>query len=180
MGRLHKRKGGGYKWTVENLIPHVLMKATNDKQKLTKEELAKRKENEPRIQSNNLKCPAHLSDEAKKEWRRIVKLYRELSCFILCDLDSTTLEVYCNALVTYRAAVDKVEETAAVYVSKRDSRPRKNPWQTVANEAAEQMRKYAEILLLNPVSRARVGVASAKKENRPLSPFEAYDLKYNK
>jgi len=67
--------------------PYVVMNATNDKNRLTKDEIERRKENEPRIKSNALRCPSHLSDGAKKEWRRIVKLYNEFEKPLLSDLD---------------------------------------------------------------------------------------------
>ncbi len=153
--------------------PYALMEATNKKQRLTKDELNKRKKFEPKIQSNFLECPDHISNDAKIEWHRIVALYGELDQQILCDLDSNALEVYCNALVTYRKAIQKVNETSEVYAKKRDNTPRKNPWKRVADEAAEQMKKYGELLLLNPVSRARIGVAKAKSD-KELSPMGLY------
>ena len=153
--------------------PAMIMESTNDKNRLTKDELAKRKKYEPKVKSNYLTCPSHLSEEARKEWRRIVKLYGEIKQPILTDLDCNALEIYCEALVTYRKAMQKVRETSEVYTSKSDqNRPRKNPWLTIANEAAMHIKKYGEILLLDPVSRARVGIAKAKDEN--LSPIAKF------
>lgn len=147
--------------------PYVVMDSTNDRNRLTKDELAKRDKHEPRIKSNNLRCPAHLGDEAKREWQRIVKLYKEIKEPILSDLDCNALEVYCNAVVRYRKATQKIAETSEVYASKGDLKPRKNPWQIIANEAADQIKKYGELLLLDPVSRARVGLAKAKDNGKP-------------
>lgn len=152
--------------------PYPFELINNDKARYTKEQLEKRNANQPRINHAVLRCPEHLSDDAKKEWKRIVKLYRELSHQIVTDLDVNALEVYCEALVTYRKATAKVRETAEVYVSKGDSKPKKNPWLTVANEAAMQMKKYGEILLLDPVSRARASLAKEEKENDdPMMQF---------
>jgi len=149
------------------------MNSTNDTNRLTKDELAKRKKYEPKIKSNYLTCPAHLSNDARKEWRRIVKLYGEIEQPILTDLDCNALEIYCEALVTYRKAMQKVRETSEIYASKSDqNRPRKNPWLMIANEAAMHIKKYGEILLLDPVSRARVGIAKAKDED--LSPIARF------
>jgi len=145
--------------------PFEVMKATNDRNRLTKKELDGRQAHEPKIQSALLRCPAHLSPEAKKEWKRIVKLYREFDAPILNDLDVNALEVYCEALVTYRKAINMVRQTAEVAKFKGDDKQRKNPWLTVANEAAGQIKKYGEILLLDPVSRARVGLAKSKAED---------------
>ena len=114
-----------------NPYPYAMKNATNDTGHLTKAELEKRRKSEPTIKSSELKWPSHLSSEAKKEWRRIVKLYKELSVPVLCDLDSHVLEVYCNAVVDYRKATKKVQETAAVYIEKGSRKPRKNVWQVV-------------------------------------------------
>ncbi len=153
--------------------PHAVMAATNDRQRLTKDELARRKENEPQIQSCKLTCPSHLTDDAKKEWRRIVKLYKEFEEPIMSDLDVNALEIYCESLVTYRKAMKKVRETAEVYVSKTEqNHPKKNPWLTVANEASAQIKKYGEVLLLDPVSRARAGLAKAKQDDdNPMAEY---------
>lgn len=152
--------------------PFTVMESTNDKNRLTKDELKSRKKNEPNIESAALRCPSHLSKGAKKEWRRIVKLYRELDKPIMSDLDVNALEIYCEAVITYRKAMAKVRETAEVYVSKSDqNKPKKNPWFTVANEAAAQIKKYGEILLLDPVSRARVGLSKSKQEESPMAEY---------
>lgn len=143
--------------------PLALMEVTNDKNHLTKAELERRRNNEPTINSAKLRIPTHLSEGAKKEWRRIVKLYRELDKAIITDLDANALEIYCEALVTYRKAMEKVRETSEVYISKSEgNRPKKNPWLSVANDAAIQLKRYGEILLLDPVSRARVGLTKEK------------------
>jgi P27 family predicted phage terminase small subunit len=153
----------------------IPLKVVSDNKRVhrSKDELEARKEREPKISSSVLRCPAHLSDASKKEWRRIVRLYRQLSEQLMTDLDTNALEIYCVALETYRKAMAKVRETSEVYASKTDpNKPRKNPWLTVANDAATQIKKYGEILLLDPVSRARVGLAKAKIEE--LSPMELY------
>jgi len=149
----------------------MIMNETNDQNRLTNDELKNREKHEPRIKSNFLKCPSYLSEEAKKEWRRIVKLYSELIEPIITDLDISALEVYCNAVVRYRKAIQKVLETSEVYTSKGDFKPRKNPWQTIANEAADQIKKYGELLLLNPVSRARAGIVKPKEDMSPEACF---------
>ena len=148
--------------------PFEVISATNDKDRFTKKELESRKANQPTIDSVNLKCPDHISHEAKKEWKRITKLYKELSVPIVTDLDVNALEIYCESLATYRKAMQKIRETSEVYVSKSDGRPKKNPWLVVANEAAMQMKKYGEALLLDPVSRARASLPNKDKQEDPL------------
>lgn len=151
--------------------PFEVINATNDKNRITKEKLAQRQANQPTIDSARLRCPAHLTPEAKKEWKRIAGLYKELSVPIVTDLDVNALEIYCEAIVTYRKAMQKVHDTSEVYVNKANSnKPAKNPWLTVANEAAAQVKKYGEVLLLDPVSRARASLAKDKEtEDDPMA-----------
>ncbi len=159
--------------------PYSMMAENNDQNHLTKRDLRERKKNEPTIESRFLKCPAHLSPEAKKEWRRIVKLYDELNVPILTDLDTNALEVYCESFTTYKKAIARVRETSEVYVNKSDqNKPKKNPWLTVANEAALQMKKYGDVLLLDPVSRARAGMV--KKNPKDMSPMQHHLMELEK
>ena len=145
--------------------PVEIMQVNNEQNRLTKEDLVSREQNEPKLDSAQLNCPEHLSEDAKVEWIRIVKLYGELSKPLVTDLDVNALEIYCEALVTYRKAMQKVRESSEVYVSKSDpNKPRKNPWLVIANEAASQVKKYGEILLLDPVSRARVGLSKLSED----------------
>ena len=154
--------------------PYAVIEATNDKIRYTKAEMEKRHKAEPKIDSRLLRCPPRMSEEAKREWKRITKLYKELEEPIITDLDLNALEVYCEAVATYRKAISKVRETSEVYVGKNDTKPRKNPWLSIANEAAIQIKKYGESLLLDPVSRARAGLARSKADDDdPLAAFFA-------
>src|SRR5512137_1814077 len=134
------------------------------------EQLQNRSNFAPKVASSELKCPAHLCPAARKEWKRLVKLYQELEEPIITDLDVHALEIYCETLVTYRKATQKVREFSEVYTSRTDpSRPRINPWFSIAADAANQMKKFSDILLMDPVSRAKVGLAKTRKED--LSPM---------
>jgi len=159
--------------------PIELIEHTNDKLRYTKSELQLRKENELKYNGEVIfDCPDHLCDEAKFEWNKIRELYKKLDANILTDLDANALEVYCESVVTYRKAMLKVRETAEVYASKSDpGRPKKNPWLNVASEAAARMKKYSEILLLDPVSRARVGLS--KSNDKPATGIAAFMAKRN-
>ena len=58
----------------------------------------------------------------------------------------------------------EVRKTTEVYMSETGAK--KNPWLIVANDAANQIKKYGEVLLLDPVSRAKVGLAKSKPKER--------------
>jgi P27 family predicted phage terminase small subunit len=150
--------------------PIAQIRANTDKLRYTQAQLDSRS-NEPKIKSNSLRCPARLTDDVKKEWRRIVKLYSEFDGDYICDLDVDALEVYCDALVTYRKAMKKVHDTSEVIA--QDGRPKKNPWMTIANEASIVIKKYGEVLLLDPVGRARAAI-NKSSDKKPVSKFDRF------
>jgi P27 family predicted phage terminase small subunit len=150
----------GHKPQIGNLV--TLRK---DQMKKKTEVINARNEKEPRIKSNYLVCPRRLSKEVQAEWRRIVKLYRELEEPIITDLDINALEVYCEAVVSFKNTMAKVRASGEVI--RIDGVWKMNPCLRTANEASNVIRRYGEILLLDPVSRARVGLAKAKQETDP-------------
>jgi P27 family predicted phage terminase small subunit len=121
----------------------------------SKAQLAKRVKSEPKTISESLECPKRMTKEAQEEWKTLVALFKELSESLLGDLDRNALEIYCEAMVGYRKAMDKVHETSEVYKFRDELRI--NPWLKVAGDASAVVKKYGEMLLLDPVSRARVG-----------------------
>ena len=145
--------------------PAALMLVNNENNRLTKEQLEDRVKNEPIPKSFKLSTPSWISDAAKKEWRRVAKLFKEMETSVLSDLDVNALAIYCESVATYKKAMLKVRETSEVYAS--GGQPKRNPWMTIANEAATQIKKYGEVLCLDPVSRARVGLGKSKKEEDP-------------
>lgn len=133
----------------------------NKKRRLTAKQIQARKDGQPSITSAKLECPKYLCAAAKKEWARVVALYGEMPGEIINDLDANALAIYCDAVVTYQKAIKEVRKSTEVYVD--SAGPKKNPWLAVANEAAAIIKKYGEALLLDPVSRARIGVAKSKE-----------------
>ncbi len=144
------------------------MLVRNNDNRLTKEQLEGRLQNEPKPKSARLITPNWISKEAQTEWRRLVKQFKAMDAQLITDLDVNALAIYCDAVVTYRKAMQKVRETSEVMTAKNNpGKPIKNPWLMVANDAATQIKKYGEVLCLDPVSRARVGIGRSKKEVDP-------------
>lgn len=142
--------------------PSQIMDLEKKRMRLTKEDLKARIENEPTINSAELLCPERLSDEAKDEWNKIVKLYEGFNPPIINDLDKNALEIYCEATVRYRKAMDKINETGEIITLKGNVK--QNPYLRIANESALLMKRYAEVLLLDPVSRAKIGYEKSKQK----------------
>lgn len=135
------------------------MLVTNDKGRLTQEQLQHRLENEPQPKSFKLSVPSWLCPEAKKEWKRIVKLFSGMDRPILSDLDISALAIYCEAVARYKEAMEKVHVQGKIIVTKDNpNKPIRNPWAIEADSAALQIKKFSEVLCLNPVARARAGM----------------------
>jgi len=132
----------------------------NKKHGMTKKELEARQGSEPMLKIKKITCPMHLTKEAKKEWKRIIKLYEELEIPILNNLDRNAIEVYCETLVTYRKAVEKIRYEGEIITTIRGMKVQ-NPWMNVIQKCTLDLKRYGEILLLDPQSRARIGTAQA-------------------
>lgn len=129
----------------------------------SKAEIEARRANTPKIESARLRPPKWLDDIARIEWRRVVRLARESG--IYTDLDVNALGMYCmsysRAIQAYkeykeleeRQSVDNPGKSVMIY------KGRTNPLMSVAMAAEDQCRKWSAILGLDPVSRARMGIA---------------------
>lgn len=133
--------------------------------RLTKAEMAARAENEPTGCTAELKPPKMLSKAAKNEWKRIVKLYRQLDAEVINDLDLNTLSAYCESVAIYQAAQNAYQAEPLVDYDS-NGRPFENPYLAIMRKEGVNIAKYAEQLCLSPVGRARMGVLAAKKEEK--------------
>ena len=133
----------------------------NAKDRKTKEQLEARKAAEITGCTAKLSPPRELSARAKKEWRRIVKLYRGLETEILNDLDVGILRSYCESMAIYIEAEEEYQNHGLVM--QKDGRILENPYLKIMRLEGANIAKYAEQLCLSPVGRARMGVAAAKK-----------------
>lgn len=117
------------------------------KKHLTKAEIEARLEAESllRIDSDKVKCPSWLDDEAKKEWRRLVPELKSLE--LLTNVDVTSLAIYCDAVSKYISAPD-------------DARLK---W-------AQVIRQYLAEFGLSPS--ARLKLRPPEKKEKPKSEFD--------
>lgn len=156
--------------------PTPLKLVDNVKARHTKETIDGRQSGEPEGCTDKLTPPRTLSTDAKKEWRRVVKLYRQLNAKIINDLDISTLSAYCESVAIYRKAQTEYQNKPLVYMN-ADGRPAENPYISIMRREGQNIAKYAEQLCLSPIGRARMGVAAAKKEAES-DPMAAYLNKY--
>lgn len=151
--------------------PQLTVVKNNATDRHTKAELEARREGEVRGAEARLKPPRTLSPEAKKEWRRIVKLYRQLDAEVINDLDIHLLAAYCeNVAIFQKAEVEYQQQAIAEHTDKGWT---ESPYIRIMDGAAKNIMKAAEQLCLSPVGRARMGVLAAKKQ-RETDPMEQW------
>lgn len=156
--------------------------------------IAAQKAATPHIKTNRLICPADLTDGAKKEWRRVVKLYRECEIDVFNDLDQETLKSYCVAvdIRTQLYQKWKEEQAQALLIDKEVRRAGTKTTATgtpieghsgttrekVVNPILRELDRYAntirilaEQLALTPVGRAAYAVRTEKANRSPAEEF---------
>lgn len=146
----------------------------------------------PRLDTSKLRCPKELTEGAKKEWRRVVNLYRECNINVLNDLDIEVLKSYCLAVdiraLLYKQLVDegfnllvdkKTEKESTkdgpegITITKGSTFDKKtiNPILRELDRYANTIRVLAEQLALTPVGRAAYAVRTVKANKSPAEEF---------
>ena len=147
----------------------------------------------PKVDSAKLMVPRSLTPGAKEEWRRVVKLYRELSVEVLNDLDRAVLTMYCaevditqrlydawlkedcKLITTDQATGATVETTATGKPIKgktsTNTKQVVNPLLREYNRHAQTVRVLAEQLALTPAGRAAYAVRKEKEIRSPAEDF---------
>lgn len=148
-----------------------------DKKKMKKNEkdLDCRKAVEKSFQVvDKLSCPSYLSPLAKKEWKRVMKLYKQMDARILNDLDVTALAMYAEAVAMYQTAQKQWVQVQTLVSSNKASQKTLDKIRTIMNDQVKVVTTLSEQLCLTPVGRARMGVAVAKfglKKEKTLDDF---------
>lgn len=147
--------------------------------KRSKEEIESRASIEAGLKTTSLlKCPGYLSDGAKKEWRRVMKLYNKMDSDILCDLDRTAMIAYCEAVSMYNKAQETWVKYGEIVVSDSNTQKELDKCRLIMKEQTKIITSLSEQLCLTPVGRARMGVMAGKKEPSAIEKFLAEEDDY--
>ena len=111
------------------------------------------------------RCPATLKGEAKAEWQRMAELLFDLG--IIAKLDRTTLAVHCIAWARWVEAETAIAAQGTI-VKSPNGYPIQNPYLSVANQAAKQMKELLSEFGLSPAARHRL-LGAQKKQDEPQS-----------
>lgn len=120
---------------------------------------------EPRPDSSIPHCPAHLNDEAKREWRRMVKKLHEAGLFTY--IDKAALAMYCQAWGRWVEAEEKLEKHGSIMKTKNGNLIQ-NPYLAVANRAMKQLKEMAAEFGMTPSARTRVKAIEPEYEQLSL------------
>jgi len=120
--------------------------------------------NEPQPKVSRPRCPQNLSDEARKEWRRIVPELEALG--LLTTIDRAALAAYCAAWGRFIEAEKVIKEKGSLYKT-ANGNVIISPMLSVANRAMEQMRVFGAEFGLTPSSRTRIS-ATPQESDDPL------------
>ena len=151
---------GGRKPTVAGLIDKT-------KHKKSESDIKRRVANEKSLQvSAALRCPKHLTPNAKKEWRRVMALYRKMDAHILSDLDRNALIVYCEAVSVYNEAQIKWKKFNAVVSTVSSTQKVLDKILLTMEKQSAIIFKFSEQLCLTPIGRAKMGLHMPKKKSK--------------
>lgn len=124
----------------------------------TKKELSKRVKNEQKlaVSAENMIAPTWLSTGAKKEFKRIVDLFKNAE--ILNEADIGELAIYCDALDDYKALGRLIKKNG------RSANGDVSPFLKEKRQLLDKLDKLARSLGLTPAARASLAI-SLKSED---------------
>ena len=125
----------------------------------TKAEIQQKKyeENLIRIDDKNIKAPNWLKDRvAKQEFKRLVALLEKID--IICELDITTLALYCETYAKLVNLIKELEQEELVI----DGKP--NPKVKMQLQLSEELRKLGNELGISLSSRLKFATSKAEQE----------------
>ena len=120
-----------------------------------------------------VQCPAWMSVEAKRIWRKLRPILERMGVFT--EADAWALAMLCETLAEFRAAreVVRAEGATTLVVTQSGVSDQERPEVKIAQNAFVRARQMMQEDGLTPSSRSRLSVAEVAKTD----PFESYDQK---
>ncbi len=115
--------------------------------------------NEPKPDSGRLpSAPRWLSDEAKREWKRIAPRLHAVG--LLTEVDGLALAMLCEAFAQYMAAKTVVDSEGMLLVSEKGN-SYQHPAAGLMTQARGELMKWAREFGMTPAARSRISVQAA-------------------
>lgn len=115
--------------------------------------IERQKQEFPIIDSAKLTPPAWLTEGAKKEWRRVVKLYKSLKIAILNDLDKQTLASYCIEVDIRNRLYEEWTNLQNGKVLTEDETKKSHATMTGSGQVKEKSAGNSKRMIANPILR---------------------------
>lgn len=112
------------------------------------------------------RCPAHLSEVAYREWRRLATPLFEASILTLAD--RAALAAYCQAWARWVEAEIRLAETPTL-LKTPSGYVQQSPWLSVANKQMDLMGRFMGELGLTPSARSRIRGLSETASADPVT-----------
>lgn len=100
-------------------------------------------------------CPKWLNDVAKKEWRRVAKIFAEEGKEFT-DKDLKALEAYCINYAKWQRCEQIIDEKGYSMEVGDNGYEQQRPEVSIANKAQAELRAWAKELGLTPAARQRM------------------------
>lgn len=128
-------------------------------------------------------CPAHLSPEAKKEWKRISVELEKLG--LIAKIDRAALAIYCQAFGRWVYAEKKLKELGdeGLTYTMASGYQQIGVWVQISNRAVEIIHKFLSEFGMTPSARSRVNVTlqqdlfakdDSSKHETPTKPTDKF------
>ena len=114
-------------------------------------------------------CPAHLSADAKKEWKRVGKMLTEHG--VMTELDTDALALYCSTYALWKDADGRVTKMGIYYKQRSTGLIVQNPWFKPSMKLAERLQKLFVEFGITPSSRTRIKIAKKEQDDEDLKTF---------
>ena len=108
---------------------------------------------EPKPGTTTPRCPDHLDERARKEWRRLVPVLRRMR--VLTEADGMALANLCQTYSTMVKAQEKLTELGILYKAP-SGYVMQSPLLGVVNQCIETITKLSREFGLTPAARSRI------------------------
>lgn len=109
--------------------------------------------NEPQPESKPPECPAHLDEQAREEWGRMVPIL--VGMRVLTEADYMALGTLCQAFSTMAKAQDQLNKTGILFKTPSGF-VQQSPLISIVNQNAELVMKLSREFGLTPSARTRI------------------------
>ena len=116
---------------------------------------------EPKPGQNVPRCPEHLDERARKEWRRLVPILRGMK--VLTEADGMALANLCQTYSTLITAQKKLTELGILYKTP-SGYIMQSPLLAVVNQCVDTVTKLSREFGLTPAARSRISVKPEERD----------------